>query len=153
LSAILRTVTERSTEISSTASEGESAHLGFGRQIGLISRTIFGSPVGKTVIFLLAVIILVVAGTAYGQIRLNGWNKPFYDALSRRDLRDFLFQLGVFFLIAGFLLSLNVAQRWLVETLELKLREGLVISLLDDWMSPRRAFWLANAGSMGVNPD
>ena len=153
MSAILRTVIERSTEISGTASEGESAHLGFGRQIGLMSRTIFGSPVGKTVIFLLAVIILVVAGTAYGQIRLNGWNKPFYDALSRRDLRDFLFQLGVFFLIAGFLLSLNVAQRWLVETLELKLREGLVISLLDDWMSPRRAFWLANAGSMGVNPD
>jgi putative ATP-binding cassette transporter len=153
LSAILRTVTERSTEISGTASEGESAQLGFGRQIGLMSRTIFGSPAGKAVIFLLAIILLVVAGTAYGQIRLNGWNKPFYDALSRRDLRDFLFQLGVFFLIAGFLLSLNVAQRWLVETLELKLREGLMISLLDDWMSPRRAFWLANAGSMGVNPD
>jgi vitamin B12/bleomycin/antimicrobial peptide transport system ATP-binding/permease protein len=44
---------------------------------------------------------LVVAATAYGQIRLNGWNKPFYDAMSRRDLRDFLYQLGVFFLIAG----------------------------------------------------
>jgi vitamin B12/bleomycin/antimicrobial peptide transport system ATP-binding/permease protein len=150
---VFRTVTERSTEISGTASEGETAHLGFARQIGLMSRTLFGSPAGKKIIVLLAVIILVVAATAYGQIRLNGWNKPFYDAMSRRDLRDFLFQLGVFFLIAGFLLSLNVAQRWLVETLELKLRQGLVISLLDDWMSPRRAFWLANAGSMGVNPD
>jgi putative ATP-binding cassette transporter len=150
---VFRTVTERSTEISGTATEGETAHLGFARQIGLMSRTIFGSPVGKAIMVLLAVIILVVAATAYGQIRLNGWNKPFYDAMSRRDLRDFLFQLGVFFLIAGFLLSLNVAQRWLVETLELKLRQGLVISLLNDWMSPRRAFWLANAGSMGVNPD
>jgi len=84
---------------------------------------------------------------------LNGWNKPFYDALSRRDLRDFLFQLGVFFLIAGILLVLNVAQRWLVETLELKLRQGLVLGLLRDWMLPRQAFWLANAGSIGVNPD
>ena len=146
-------MTERSTQISGTASEGETAHLGFARQIGLMSRTVFGSPVGKTIVVLLAVIVLIVAATAYGQIRLNGWNKPFYDAMSRRDLRDFLFQLGVFFLIAGFLLSLNVAQRWLVETLELKLRQGLVITLLDDWMSPRRAFWLANAGSMGVNPD
>ena len=73
--------------------------------------------------------------------------------MSRRDLRDFLFQLGVFFVIAGFLLVLNVAQRWLVETLELKLREGLVHNLLRDWMLPRRAFWLANAGPMGVNPD
>ena len=152
---------ERSTEISGsgptegsgTSPEGETAHLGLGRQISLISRTIFGSPVGKTLIFLAAAIVLVVAATAYGQIRLNGWTKPFYDALSRRDLRDFLFQLGVFFLIAGFLLALNVAQRWLVETLELKLREGLVLSLLEDWLSPRRAFWLANAGTIGVNPD
>ncbi|HWY94777.1 MAG TPA: ABC transporter ATP-binding protein/permease, partial [Steroidobacteraceae bacterium] len=110
-------------------------------------------PVRKVLIFVLAELILVVAATAYGQIRLNGWNKPFYDALSRRDLRDFLFQLGVFFVIAGFLLILNVAQRWLVETLERKLREGLVLGLLRDWMLPRRAFWLANAGTMGVNPD
>jgi putative ATP-binding cassette transporter len=144
---------ERSTEIPGTSPEGEIAHLGLARQIGLIGRTIFGSPAGKMLIVLLAAMILVVSATAYGQIRLNGWNKPFYDALSRRDLRDFLFQLGVFFLIAGFLLALNVTQRWLVETLELKLREGLVLGLLRDWMLPRRAFWLANAGSMGVNPD
>jgi vitamin B12/bleomycin/antimicrobial peptide transport system ATP-binding/permease protein len=150
---VLGTVKERSTEIPGASPEGETAHLGLARQVGLITRTIFGSPAGKVLIVLLAAIILVVAGTAYGQIRLNGWNKPFYDALSRRDLRDFLFQLGVFFLIAGCLLALNVAQRWLVETLELKLREGLVLGLLRDWMLPRRAFWLANAGAMGVNPD
>ena len=145
-------MTEHSKE-NSSASEGEAAHLGFARQIGLLSRTIFGSPVGKTLVVLMMSILLVVAGTAYGQIQLNGWNKPFYDAMSRRDLRDFLYQLSVFFAIAGFLLTLNVIQRWLVETLELKMREGLVVSLLRDWMLPRRAFWLANAGSMGVNPD
>lgn len=144
---------EPATASSAAAHEGESAQLSFRRQVSLISRTVFGSPVGKALMVLVAVIILVVAATAYGQIRLNGWNKPFYDALSRRDLRDFLFELGVFFLIAGFLLAVNVAQRWLVETLELKLREGLVVSLLRDWMLPRRAFWLANSGSMGVNPD
>jgi putative ATP-binding cassette transporter len=146
-------VTERPTEKSGTASEGETAHLGLGRQIGLVSRTIFGSPVAKALILLFVAIILVVAATAYGQIRLNAWNRPFYDALSRRDLRDFLFELGVFFVIAVSVLTLNVAQGWLVETLELKLREGLVLGLLQDWMAPRRAFWLANAGSMGVNPD
>src|SRR6266403_1101104 len=144
---------EDSTEIPGTSPEGESAHLGLARQIGLVTRAIFSSPVGKTLTVLMVVILLIIIATAYGQIRLNRWNKPFYDALSRRDLRDFLFQLGVFFVIAGFLLALNVAQRWLVETLELKLREGLVLGLLRDWMLPRRAFWLANAGTMGVNPD
>ncbi len=116
-------------------------------------RAISSSPVSRKVAMLLIGVLFVIVATAYGQIRLNGWNKPFYDALSRRDLRDFLYQLGVFFLIAGILLALNVAQRWVVETLELKLREGLVHSLLRDWMQPRRAFWLANAGTMGVNPD
>ena len=146
-------MTEGSTETSGAASEAETAHLGLARQIGLVSRTIFGSPVGKTLIVLFVAIVLVVAATAYGQIRLNGWNRPFYDAISRRDLRDFLFELGVFFVIAGSILTMNVAQRWLVETLEMRLREGLVRGLLQDWMSPRRAFWLANAGPMGVNPD
>ncbi|HWG67897.1 MAG TPA: ABC transporter ATP-binding protein/permease [Steroidobacteraceae bacterium] len=131
----------------------DTAHLGLWRQMRMMTGAIFHSRVGKTLVVLVCATILVVAATSYGQIRLNGWNKPFYDALSRRDLQEFLFQLGVFFLIAGLLLILNVTQRWLVETLELKLREGLVLSLLNDWMLPRRAFWLANAGTMGVNPD
>ena len=149
----LGTVMERSKENSGTSPEGEVARLTLGRQIGLMVGTIYRSTAGKAVILLIAAIVVVVAATAYGQIRLNGWNKPFYDALSRRDLHDFLYQLGVFLVIAGFLLALNVVQRWLVETLELTLRKGLVLNLLHDWMLPRRAFWLANAGSLGVNPD
>jgi putative ATP-binding cassette transporter len=139
--------------MTSTASDAKGAHLGFLRQLGLVIRAIFSSPVGRTLAILMAVIVLVIIVTAYGQIRLNRWNKPFYDALSRRDLRDFFFQLGVFFVIAGLLLILNVTQRWLTETLQVKLREGLVRSLLKDWLFPRRAFWLANSGSIGVNPD
>jgi putative ATP-binding cassette transporter len=147
-------VTDRPTKISGTTSqERDAAHLGLVRELVMMTRVIFASPVGKTLLLLAITLVIVVIATAYGQIRLNAWNKPFYDALSRRDLRTFLFQLGVFFLIAGFLLTLNVVQRWLVETLGLKLREGLVTSLLQDWMLPRQAFWLANAGTIGVNPD
>ncbi|MDB6086244.1 MAG: transporter domain protein [Gammaproteobacteria bacterium] len=144
-------MTNRKTE--KAGSNSDTAHLGLMRQMVTMTRAIFASPVGKTLTVLVAAVVLIIIATAYGQIRLNRWNKPFFDALSRRDLRDFFFQLGVFFLIAGALLVLNVAQRWLAETLQVKLREGLVRSLLQDWMLPRRAFWLANAGSMGVNPD
>ena len=111
------------------------------------------SPVWKRLTVLVAALVIVVLITAYGQVRLNQWNKPFFDALSRRDLRDFMFQLGVFAIIVSSLLVLNVGQRWLVETFKYKLREGLVRDLLKHWMLPRRAFWLANAGPMGVNPD
>jgi putative ATP-binding cassette transporter len=146
-------VTDVSKSTAGAAIEGGSAHLGLTREMLMMTRVIFASPVGKALTMLVASLVLVISATAYGQIRLNRWNKPFFDALSRRDLRDFLFELGVFFVIAGCLLVLNVAQRWLAETLQVKLREGLTRSLLGDWMLPRRAFWLANSGAMGVNPD
>jgi putative ATP-binding cassette transporter len=119
----------------------------------MIVGALFGSPVAKSLVALTAGVFAVIVATAYGQVWLNRWNQPFYDALTRRDVRDFVVQLGVFFIIVGALLVLNVAQRWLVETLKVKLREGLTLDLIRDWMSPRRAFWLANAGPMGVNPD
>ncbi|HEY1725126.1 MAG TPA: ABC transporter ATP-binding protein/permease [Steroidobacteraceae bacterium] len=124
-----------------------------GAQLSMILGAILASPVGRKVISLCIGILLVIVATTYGQIRLNEWSKPFYDALSRRDFRDFLYQLLVFFLIAGILLVLNVAQRWLGETLKLRLREGLAGDLIQHWMLPRRAFWLANAGPIGANPD
>ena len=133
--------------------ETEAAHSGLVPQLGMIVRAMLASPVAKSLIGLIAAIFVVIAATAYGQVWLNRWNQPFYDALTRRDFRDFLVQLGVFFIIVGALLVLNVAQRWLVETLKVKMREALVGDLIRDWMSPRRAFWLANAGPMGVNPD
>jgi len=144
---------DRSKEISANSSAGEADHLGLGQQLGSLVRAIYASPVGNKIVAMVVVLVAVIVATAYGQYRLNGWNKPFYDALSRRDLRDFLYELGVFFVIAGFLLVLNVGQRWLAETLQVRLRKGLVHSLLQDWMQPRRAFWLSNAGAMGVNPD
>ena len=56
-------------------------------------------------------------------------------------------------MIAGSLLVLNVFQTWLHQMTKLKLREGLVLDLLGQWLAPRRAFRLANAGPIGVNPD
>ena len=145
---------ERSEEIASADSEtDDAAHSGLLSQLTMMARVLLSSPVGKTLILLGVAIFLVIAATAYGQVQLNRWNKPFYDALSRRDFGDFLVQLGVFFVIVGSLLVLGVAQKWLGETLKLKLREGLVGDLIQEWMQPRRAFWLANAGPMGVNPD
>jgi putative ATP-binding cassette transporter len=118
-----------------------------------LTRANFNGPVGKTLIALMIAAFAVIGATAYVQIRLNIWNKPFYDALSRRDLHDFTVQLGVFFILAAWLTVLNVVQRWVGETLKLKLREALVQDLLSHWLQPRRAFWLANAGAMGENPD
>jgi putative ATP-binding cassette transporter len=141
------------TRVEPASAEQKPLKMGLRHQVRMMWKAVLGSPVGRTLVILLVSIFLVVLITSYGQIRLNQWNKPFFDALSRRDLADFVVQLGVFFIIAGSLLVLNVLQRWLVETTKYKFRAGLVHDLIHNWMLPRRAFWLANAGQIGVNPD
>ncbi len=131
----------------------EIAQSGLVPQLGMVSRALWSSPVRNALLLLVTALNLVIVATAYGQIRLNTWNQPFYDALSRHDLPQFLEQLGVFGIIAGTLLALNVAQRWLGEMLKLKLREGLVHDLVQNWLLPGRAFRLGTAGPIGVNPD
>ena len=116
-------------------------------------RAFMASPERNKLFLLGAAIVAVVGATAFGQIRLNAWNRPFYDALERKDVAAFLDQLIVFAVIACGLLALNVAQRWLELTTKVKLREGLVRDLLNEWLKPGRAFRLAGAGEIGLNPD
>lgn len=131
----------------------EAANAGLVTQLSMMVSALFASPVRNTLFILGASLVTIILLTAYGQIRLNSWNQPFYDALSRRDFGDFVVQLGVFAMIAGTLLVFNVAQTWLNQMIKLKLREGLVLDLIGQWLVPRRAFRLANAGPIGVNPD
>ena len=122
-------------------------------QLDMMFRALWASPARGAIITLTWGAVAVVVATAYAQVRLNRWNRPFYDALSRRNMHEFGVQLLVFAAIAGTLLLLNVGQRWLGEMLKLKLREGLVHDLVEAWMQPRRAFQLESAGPIGVNPD
>ena len=122
-------------------------------ELKMMATALWSARVRNALFLLWGALFVVIAATAYGQIRLNAWNQPFYDALSHRNFAQFLDQLGVFAFIAGALLVLNVGQRWLGETLKIKLRQGLVLDLVQNWLVPGRAFRLTNAGPMGVNPD
>src|SRR3569832_227005 len=103
-------------------------------QMRMMFRALLVSPVRNQLFILAGVLVAVVGATAYGQIRLNTWNQPFYDAIERHNMEAFFHQLGVFGLIAGALLVLNVGQRWLNEMLKLKLREGLAKDdLIENW--------------------
>jgi vitamin B12/bleomycin/antimicrobial peptide transport system ATP-binding/permease protein len=122
-------------------------------QLWMMITTFFHSP-GRNTLFLLgASLCAVVALTAFGQIKLNAWNKTFYDALSAKEVSGFVYQLVIFGVIASALLALNVAQAWLREMSKLKFRDGLTRDLIDQWLVPRRAFHLSGAGEIGVNPD
>ena len=142
----------QSSEASATAEEVEAGRRLL-PQMWMLLRTLWASPERIKIVLLGVALVAVIAATAFGQVKLNAWNQPFYDALSHKNLHGFLRQLAVFCVIGGGLLVLNVAQAWLNQMTKLRLREGLVRDLFDEWLKPRRAFQLVNAGEMGTNPD
>ena len=126
---------------------------------GVVSRVrkfvhaLWSTPDAAKLGYLALGLLVVIIATVVGQIALNAWNQPFYDALAQKNLAAFAHQTLVFLYIAGGLLVLNVAQNWLHETVKVRLRETLTYRLLGDWLAPQRAVRLALAGEIGVNPD
>lgn len=98
-------------------------------------------------------VVAVVGVLTFGQLRLNVWQRDFYDAIARLDFDGFLLQLGVFAAIVVLLLASGVAQTWLRETLKIQLRDAISSDLLREWLVPRRAYQLSWAGEIGAHPD
>jgi vitamin B12/bleomycin/antimicrobial peptide transport system ATP-binding/permease protein len=144
---------QRSSKPSAGSGNVTATEAGLGSEIMGMASAFWVSRERNRLLILTAAVIAVVWATAYAQIRLNAWNQPFYNALTRKDMSAFVEQLGVFAVIAGILLVLNVAQTWLNQTSKVVLREGLVHDLLKEWLMPVRAFRLSNSGDMGANPD
>jgi vitamin B12/bleomycin/antimicrobial peptide transport system ATP-binding/permease protein len=122
-------------------------------QLSSLLAALWASRYRGRVGLLAAGIVIVLCANSFGQIRLNAWQGDFFDALEQRNLAIFGGQLLVFGVIVGGLLVLVVAQTWLKEMLQVRLREWLTHDLLDRWLAPKRAYLLAHAGEIGVNPD
>ena len=116
-------------------------------------KSLWRSRYRATVTLLTSGILLMLIGNMFGQIRLNDWNGDFFDAIAKKNLVALAHQLLLFLGIVGFLLSLVVAQTWMLQMLKVRLREWLTRHLLDEWLARGRAYRLALAGELGVNPD
>jgi putative ATP-binding cassette transporter len=122
-------------------------------RLGMMFSAFWGSSVRVKLISLVVALFTVIFITAYVQVMLNEWNAPFYDSLARRDVTEFFHQLGVFGIIAGSLLVLNVIQAWFNQMAALYMRDGLARDLVDQWLQGKRALRLGSSGLIGVNPD
>ena len=127
---------DQSTEPSKGADNTDSASLkSLLSDVIWMASAFWASRQRNTLLALAGGLIVVVGATAYMQIRLNSWNRPFFkNALTNKDMPGFLAQLWVFGEIAGILLVLNVAQMWLNQSSKVVLRQGLVNDLLDQWL-------------------
>ncbi len=86
--------------------------LRLGRQFLMMFRALLALPQRNKILFLDIALTAVIGATAFAQVKLNVWNQPFYDALSRKDLGAFFSQLVVFVYIACGFLILKLAETW-----------------------------------------
>src|SRR5271154_4313220 len=85
---------ETATSIQDGAAAGNAhANSNLASRLSEVMSALSTSRVARTLVLLAAAICVVIMANAYGQIRLVAWNKPFLDSFSRRDLRDYLFQI------------------------------------------------------------
>jgi len=123
------------------------------RQLGTLWQSLATSPHRFRIWLLSGGIVFAIGLNMVGQVRLNNWKGAFYNALEQADADAFITQIGVFILIVAVLLTLVVAETWIREMLEVRLREWLTHDLLDQWLTPNRAYLLGFAGEIGDNPD
>jgi vitamin B12/bleomycin/antimicrobial peptide transport system ATP-binding/permease protein len=122
-------------------------------QLTSLFGTLRTSPLRRRLVWLGLGIVVAICLSMVGQVKLNAWQGDVFDALEQHNLQAFGKQVLVFLVIVAGLLTLVVAETWLREMLEVRLREWLTHDLLDRWLVPKRAYYLALTSDVGVNPD
>jgi putative ATP-binding cassette transporter len=103
------------------------------------------------------VLLLTVIGLQLFQVwlnvRFNAWYKTFYDALQNKDWDTFIWQLGVFSLLAAFYIVSAVYQLYLQQWLQIRWRRWLTNRYLGRWLGGGIHYRMRLKGDSADNPD
>ncbi len=86
-------------------------------------------------------------------VRLNLWNRDFFNALESRDWNDFITQMGIFALLAAATMGIAVYQVYVRQLLQVRWRRWLTAKLVGDWLEAGRHYQLALIDPGVDNPD
>lgn len=102
---------------------------------------------------LLAAIIGLSLGNVFALVRLNEWNKNFYDAIQNLDEKAFFKQLGVFFIIAVSYILIAVYRQYLTQLLQIRWRTWLTEHFVDRWLRNKTYYYWQIMKNKSDNPD
>lgn len=101
---------------------------------------------------LLAVIALNLAGV-YISVRINTFQRDFFNAIQEYDFAAFWYQLAVFVVLATADVSFTVYQVYLQQMLQIRWRRWLTKRYLDTWLDTGAYYRLQLQDSGTDNPD
>jgi putative ATP-binding cassette transporter len=126
---------------------------GAGRRLWRLVRDYYGSEEWRSAWGLtLGVVLLTVLQIAI-QVRLNLWNRDFFDALEQRDREVFLGQMGLFALLALAGIAAAVFQLQVRQVLQLRWRRWLVHRMQERLLTGNCHYRLQFLEGAADNPD
>ena len=102
---------------------------------------------------LLAAVVALNLTSVWINVRLNLWNRDFYDALQQYDWPRFWWQLGVFCMIATAWVSVAVYQVYLRQILHIRWRRWMTERFLKRWLNDQAYYRIQLDQSTTDNPD
>jgi vitamin B12/bleomycin/antimicrobial peptide transport system ATP-binding/permease protein len=103
-------------------------------------------------VLLAAVIVLELSTTAIN-VMFNWWNNRFYNALQERNWETFIYELGVFCVLATAFILLAVYQLYLRQWLQIRWRAWMTEQYLDRWLAGGNHYRMQLLGDAADNPD
>jgi vitamin B12/bleomycin/antimicrobial peptide transport system ATP-binding/permease protein len=101
---------------------------------------------------LLLAIITLNLGNVYISVRINDWNKNFYDALQAFNQGEVFWQLGIFCVLAACAVTISTYALYLNQMLQIRWRRWLTRKYVGGWLADR-AYYRLRFGTSTDNPD
>jgi putative ATP-binding cassette transporter len=123
------------------------------REFTRIAAPYFRSEDGGPGKILLAAVIALQLFQVWLNVRFNAWYKTFYDALQNKDWDVFIWQLGVFSLLAAAFIVSAVYQLYLQQWLQIRWRRWLTSRYVSRWLGDGTHYRMRLKGDFADNPD
>jgi vitamin B12/bleomycin/antimicrobial peptide transport system ATP-binding/permease protein len=86
-------------------------------------------------------------------VKFNSWYNTFYNALQNKDWNIFIYQLGVFSILAAAFIVTAVYQLYLQQWLQIRWRRWLTKGYLGRWLEQGTHYRMRLKGDQADNPD
>jgi putative ATP-binding cassette transporter len=102
---------------------------------------------------LLASVISLQLFQVWLNVQFNSWYNTFYTALQNKDWNTFIYQIGVFSVLAAFFIVSAVYQLYLQQWLTIRWRHWLTNRYLGRWLDQSTHYRMRLKGDQADNPD
>ena len=103
--------------------------------------------------FLLTVIVALTFGAVFLNVRLNDWNRRFFEMLQNKDTPSFFSLILEFSVLAAIYILIAVYRLYLRQMLEMRWRVWLTHDMVDRWLADKTYYRLELEDRRTDNPD